>query len=84
MYSAQFVHHFMNDLDLVAPEVECIKKFADDSKAAHPVGDLKDRQALQDGLDSMYQWTKDWGIELNIKKCKTLHFGRNNLQHSEH
>jgi len=73
---------FINDLDLVAPQVECIKKFADDSKAAHPARDLEDKQALQDGLDSMYRWTQDWGMEFNIKKCKTLHFGRNNPRHS--
>ena len=30
-------------------------------------------------LDSISKWMNDWGMQLNTKKCKALHYGKGNL-----
>ena len=55
-----------------------IKKNADDTKLGHKVNTKDDRKALQPGLDLLFKWTVDWGMQFNIPNCKVLHVGRNN------
>ena len=33
---------------------------------------------MQRDLVAVTEWTKQWGMRLNLEKCKVLHFGRNN------
>jgi hypothetical protein len=69
---------FINDLDLVAPMVDIIMKFADDTKLGHVVDTQKGKEELQDALNRMSAWSRTWGMEFNVKKCKVMHVGHNN------
>ena len=72
---------FINDLDAAAATVEIFKKFADDSKLEGRVETDVQQANLQQALDNMCVWARRWGMEFNVKKCKVLHAGHNNLRH---
>ena len=36
---------------------------------------------IQQDLDALYTWAKLWQLKFNVKKCKTVHYGRNNQQY---
>jgi hypothetical protein len=38
----------------------------------------EDAKVLQDCLDKLIKWGEEWSMEFNVKKCKIMHFGRNN------
>ena len=69
---------YINDLDLKTLDLTVRNKFADDTKLGHVVNSLQDSSTLQNCLDQLCQWAKDWGMMFNEKKCKVVHFGRNN------
>ena len=46
--------------------------FADDIKLYAQVANDDDAVALQDDLDSLYSWSKQWKLSLNPGKCKTF------------
>ena len=59
--------------------VDCfIKIFADDAKASNEIKEVKDSVLLQDSLNNMSSWTKDWGVDFNCVKCGVMHLGKNN------
>jgi hypothetical protein len=35
---------------------------------------------MQNDLDKIMQWTQDWKMRLNTKKCKVMYFGKNNIK----
>jgi ribonucleases P/MRP protein subunit RPP40 len=72
---------FINDLDLAAQEIEVIAKFADDTKVGQTMVTEEDKAKLQSALDKLCGWTDTWGMQFNVKKCKVMHFGRNNPLH---
>jgi hypothetical protein len=72
---------FINDLDSVAPMVEIIRKFADDTKVGNSAKTVKDREDLQEALDKLSNWADRWGMEFNVNKCKVMHVGHNNEKH---
>ncbi len=37
---------------------------------------------LQLALDKLCEWAKTWGMEFNVKKCKVMHLGSNNVEHA--
>ncbi len=41
-----------------------------------------DRQNIQDDLNTLQQWSDKWKLSLNASKCKTLHIGKDNVNHS--
>ena len=57
---------------------ECyIKIFADDTKV-HNDSDMQsdgNRNLLQNSIDTMMQWTKDWQIKFSNDKCKIVRVG---------
>jgi hypothetical protein len=69
---------FINNLDSVVEEVECLKKFADDTKLGNTVETPEDQARLQRALDALYQWSITWGMEFNVAKCKVMHAGTRN------
>lgn len=73
---------FINDIDEAVKLIDLIKKFADDTKAAQGMRTDADRIKLQKALDQLCAWADKWDMEFNIDKCKVLHIGRNNPQHS--
>ena len=64
---------YINDL----PEVvsSSVKIFADDTKLYN-----KDSNSdiIQQDLDALCTWAKIWQLHFNVKKCKTVHYGRDN------
>jgi len=55
-----------------------MKLFADDSKLLSVINNDVDVRNMQRDLVAVTEWTKQWGMRLNLEKCKVLHFGRNN------
>jgi hypothetical protein len=69
---------FINDIDLAAADIEALVKFADDTKVGQTIRTEADRAALQTALTNLCEWTEQWGMKLNVAKCKVMHFGRHN------
>ena len=68
---------FIDDLDLVVLLAK-IFKFADDSKIAKLIANELDGRQMQEIIDKLAAWAKEWGMRFNISKCKVLHMGNNN------
>ena len=39
-------------------------------------------EELQNDINKCYKWSQKWQMEFHPKKCKVLHFGHNNQEHS--
>jgi len=70
---------FINDI----PEV--VRSFiylnADDRKIFREVNNDEDSRYLQRDLDQLVQWEEMWQLQINVDKCKVMHFGgQKNLQ----
>jgi hypothetical protein len=50
--------------------------FADDSKCYRQISRPRDRDLLQNDLNSLHQWSVTWDLNFNAKKCATLKFSR--------
>ena len=57
-----------------------IRLFANDSKIYNIVNNNSDSKLIQEDLDKLSQWSETWQLKFNVEKCKTLHFGNNNLE----
>ena len=67
---------YINDLpDSV--KCEC-KLYADDSKLISVVRNGLEGIGMQNNIDSVTNWTKDWLMRLNASKCKVMHLGNSN------
>ena len=68
----------INDL----PEVVdgCCKLYADDSKIIQVIKDESGVESLQRDIESVTNWTKEWLLKLNSKKCKVMHFGNKTVE----
>ena len=71
---------FVNDIDNVIGSH--IQKFADDCKIYRSVATDSDIETLQQDIENLCQWSKDWQMVFNIKKCKSLHIGFNNIHYN--
>ena len=59
--------------------VECdMILFADDTKLYRKIESEEDSHILQRDIDNLYLWSKDWLMEFNKDKCKTIHYGHGN------
>lgn len=59
----------------MAQLITIIRKFADDTKLGQVIRSQADRDLLQQCLDKMTAWAKEWGMAFNISKCKVVHLG---------
>ena len=65
---------YVNDLPSV---VDCqVALFADDSKCVKVINSISDCYSLQDDLDNVSCWSKDWRLRFNSTKCEILSVGR--------
>ena len=55
------------------------KLFADDIKLARVVNHVHDREYLQNALDIVSEWCKNWQLPVNPEKCTVLHMGKKSL-----
>jgi len=58
-----------------------ILKFADDTKTFGVSNSVQNCISLQRDLDSLVEWSENWGMTFNAQKCKVMHFGSNNLEY---
>jgi hypothetical protein len=54
--------------------------YADDTKLLTDVSSPAGAINLQEDLDRITTWSRDWLIQLNTAKCKVMHIGSNNLK----
>ena len=53
-------------------------KFADDTKVIKRISSRTDNIGLQDIIQNLLVWAKEWQMSFNIDKCKIMHLGTNN------
>ena len=71
---------YINDLvDLISNRTNM---YADDTKILSPINCSGDVERLQNEMDNIIDWTNNWLMKLNIDKCKVMHFGKHNPQHT--
>lgn len=75
---------FINDLGDVINDSGYLL-FADDLKVFRVIESMVDRQLLQEDLNNIYKWSSTNGLQLNLKKCFCMSFGRmHNLQRNRY
>lgn len=65
---------FINDM----PELfsNQSKLYAEDSKIIAMIEDIGKALALQNDINALTDWTKNWLMRLNVSKCKVMYFGK--------
>ena len=53
--------------------------YADDSKIMCAIHKEDSQLSLQADIDKLVDWTRTWEMFFNVKKCKIMHFGKNNV-----
>ena len=67
---------YINDLDCGI--INWILKFADDTKIFGVVNSIEEHAGMQDDLNKLLSWSKEWQMLFNVEKCKVMHSGRRN------
>ena len=67
---------YINDLDCGI--INWILKFADDTKIFGVVNSIEEHAGMQDDLNKLLSWLKEWQMLFNMENCKVMHFGRRN------
>ena len=70
-----YINNLENGTD---QKLTMLSKFADDTKAGKIIRSEADRKEFQQSLDSFCRWADTWQMEFNVKKCKIMHFGKQN------
>ena len=50
--------------------------FADDTKLSRAILDVSDAEILQQDIDIMDEWSREWFIDFHPLKCKVLKMGK--------
>ena len=64
---------YINDLPGVVGSV--CKLFADDCKLYRNIASKAGQKELQEDIERLCKWSKDWLLGFSIKKCKVVSFG---------
>ena len=64
---------YINDLPGVVGSV--CKLFADDCKLYRNIASEADQRELQEDIERLWKWSKNWLLGFNIKKCKVVSYG---------
>ena len=67
---------YINDLPDIVKKFVSI--FADDTKEHAVIRSEQDCIKVQEDLYSMSEWSEEWEISFNAKKCKSMHMGKSN------
>ena len=57
-----------------------ISLFADDAKLMRRVNAREDCEALQEDINKIWEWSKMWQMDFNIKKCGVMNFGKSSMR----
>ncbi len=71
---------YINDLE--AGLKPSLSKFADDTKDGGRALTTAECEVIQKDLDQIIQWSKKWQMTFNVDKCKVMHFGSRNSNHT--
>ena len=64
---------YINDLPkYISPEYVA-RLFADDCVLYHRINSEEDAHKLQEDLDGLNKWERDWLMEFHPQKCQTMH-----------
>ena len=69
---------YINDLEIGLGSK--VWKFADDTKIVRSIKSINDNCYLQKDLDRLQNWANENQMEFNVKKCKVMHIGNNNIR----
>ena len=53
-----------------------LKLFADDSKLIGIIRNAKDSELLQEDIDELTKWSRDWRMSFHPEKCKIMDFAK--------
>jgi ribonuclease P/MRP protein subunit RPP40 len=67
---------FINDLSMKI--LKDSKLYADDTKILSIIRNSVDSNILQNDIETLVDWSKEWLIKFNDSKCKEIHIGKNN------
>ena len=59
-----------------------ISMYADDTKIFRSIQNVNDCELLQEDLNKIYLWAKEWQMKLNPEKTKHLRIGSNRMSHT--
>ena len=65
---------YINDMPQKVDSI--IRLFADETLLYRKIQTLHDSQTLQDDLDELQQWEKEWKMSLNPSKCEVIKITR--------
>ena len=65
---------YINDLPNAVSSL--VRIFADDTKVFTRVHSEEDFCRLQDDLDKLGEWSSQWQLHFNVKKCGVMHYGQ--------
>jgi hypothetical protein len=71
---------YINDLPDRVSSITSL--FADDTKIYRSINSNVECQRLQADLDKLVEWSETWQLGFNVAKCKVLHYGLKNPNHS--
>lgn len=58
------------------------KLFADDCKIYSAITARRDQDVIQEDLDTLGEWSKDWLLEFSVPKCKAMQIGNIKFPHT--
>ena len=67
---------YTNDLQTTVASNCSLLLYADDTKCYKTINTSNDSNKLQEGLDLLYRWSREWRLNFNIKKCDCVHITR--------
>ena len=70
---------YINDIENLNSTV---LKFADDTEVMKVIDNHHCHADLQNDIKGLKKWAKLWQMQLNVDKCKMMHFGFNNTRHT--
>ena len=71
---------FINDMPAIVEST--MKLFADEAKIFKAIESFDDINVIQDDINKLLKWSTEWQLPLNISKCKCIHYGKNNPNHT--
>jgi hypothetical protein len=75
---------YINDMPAVCDKIAEISLFADDAKISKILESAHSKIELQNALNNVVDWSKQWLLSLNIIKCVVLNIRKHDVQVNEY
>ena len=70
---------YINDLPEVCEDLSSVFLFADDAKLFRVIRSIDDCQILNESCQRFFDWSLQWGMNVNVNKCKVLSITKNKV-----